>query len=87
MPCKYKDIFGKVGEGPHSYRLFNIAVVDVVLTILGAFIIYLFFPQYKFYYILLVLFITGIIMHRLFCVRTTIDKFLFRGNEFENKII
>ena len=87
MPCKYKDIFGKVGEGAHSYRLFDIAVVDVTLTILGAFIIYLFFPQYKFLYILIILFIFGIIMHRLFCVRTTVDKFLFRGNEFENKII
>jgi hypothetical protein len=87
MPCKYKDIFGKVGEGPHSYRLFDIAVVDVTLTILGAFIIYLFFPQYKFLYILIILFIFGIIIHRLFCVRTTVDKFLFRGNEFENKIL
>lgn len=87
MPCKYKDMFGKVGEGAHSYRLFNIAVVDVILTILGAFIIYLFYPQYKFLYILAIFFITGIIMHRLFCVRTTVDKFLFRGNEFENKII
>ena len=87
MPCKYKDIFGKVGEGPHSYRLFNIAVVDVVLTILGAFVIYIFYPQYSFLYILVILFITGIIMHRLFCVRTTVDKFLFRGNEFENKIM
>lgn len=82
MPCKYKDMFGKVGEGPHSYRLFNIAVVDVIFTILGAFIFYLFFPKYSFLYILAILFITVIIMHRLFCVRTTIDKFLFRGNEF-----
>jgi len=80
-------MFGKVGEGPHSYRLFNIAVVDVVFTILGAFVIYRFYPQYSFLYILVILFITGIIMHRLFCVRTTVDKLLFRGNEFENKII
>lgn len=87
MSCKYKDIFGKVGEGPHSYRLFNIAVVDVIFTILGAFVIYLFYPQYSFLYILAILFISGIIMHRLFCVRTTVDKFLFRGNQFENKII
>ena len=31
--CKYKDILGKPGEGVHSYRLFDIAVIDVVLTI------------------------------------------------------
>ena len=31
--CKYKDILGKPGEGVHSYRLFDIAIIDVVLTI------------------------------------------------------
>ena len=39
MLCKYKDILGKVGQGVHSYRLFGIAIVDVLLTILGAYII------------------------------------------------
>jgi hypothetical protein len=77
MLCKYKDVLGKVGEGAHSYRIFNIAIVDVILTILCAFIIHLFIPKYSFFYILILLFITGIVMHRLFCVRTTIDKMLF----------
>ena len=27
--CQYKDIFGKPGEGAHSYRVANVAVVDV----------------------------------------------------------
>ena len=75
--CKYKNLFGEVGKGVHSYRIFNIAVVDVVLTILGAYIIYLFNPKFNFIYIVLFLFILGIFLHRLFCVRTTIDKFLF----------
>ena len=77
MLCKYKDIFGKVDKGIHSYRIFNIAIVDVILTILGAFIIHLFTPSYNFYLILLLLFILGIILHRIFCVKTTIDKLLF----------
>jgi hypothetical protein len=77
MLCEYKDLFGKVGQGVHSYRIFDIAIVDVLLTILGAFIIHLFLPKYSFLYILILLFITGIILHRLFCVRTTIDKLLF----------
>ena len=75
--CKYKNLFGKVGEGIHSYRIFTIAIVDVILTILAAFIIYLFIPRYGFFYILLCLFILGIALHHIFCVRTTIDKFLF----------
>jgi len=79
MSCKYSEIFGKVGEGPHSFRLFNIAVVDVILTIIGAFLIHrLLLPQYQFLYVLVALFALGIVLHRFFCVRTTIDKMLFR---------
>jgi hypothetical protein len=77
MLCKYKDIFGKVDEGVHSYRIFNIAIVDVILTFLLAFIIQLLLPKYNYYHILILLFILGIILHRMFCVRTTIDKILF----------
>jgi hypothetical protein len=28
MFCKYKNIFGEEGKGVHSYRIFNIAIVD-----------------------------------------------------------
>ena len=77
MLCKYKNIFGKVRKGIHSYRIFNIAIMDVLFTILVAFIISLFFPKYSFIYILLFLFILGIILHYLFCVPTTIDQLLF----------
>jgi len=77
MLCKYKDLFGKVGKGLHSYRILNIAIVDVLFTVLGAFLIHFFFPKSNFICILLFLFISGIILHRLFCVRTTIDKLLF----------
>jgi hypothetical protein len=77
MLCKYKNIFGKVGKGVHSYRIFNIAIVDVILTFLLAFIIQLLLPKYNYYHILILLFILGIILHRMFCVKTTIDKLLF----------
>jgi hypothetical protein len=79
MLCEYKNIFGKVGEGVHSYRIFNIAVVDVVLTILLAAVIKaIFLPKLNFSTILVCLFISGIFFHRLFCVRTTVDKLLFK---------
>ena len=77
MLCKYKDIFGKVGEGAHSYRIFNIAIVDVLLTILLGIIIHAFNPKWSLLYILIALFILGIVAHRIFCVRTTIDRLLF----------
>lgn len=75
--CKYKDFFGKPSEGLHSYRIFDIAIVDVVLTLLVAYILSI---KYKTSFIKtsIILFLIGIIAHRLFCVRTTIDKLLFK---------
>ena len=77
MYCKYSDIFGKVNTGFHSYRVFDIAIMDVIFTFIGAFLLQLLFPNINFFVILLMLFIIGIGLHRLFCVRTTIDKLLF----------
>lgn len=74
--CKYKDVLGEPGKGVHSFRIFNIAIVDVLLTIMAAYILSI-FTNYKFIYSLIFMFILGIISHRLFCVRTTIDKLLF----------
>ena len=33
---EYRYVFGKEGEGVHSYRLFDIAIIDVIFTIIGA---------------------------------------------------
>jgi hypothetical protein len=76
--CKYSDILGKPNEGVHSYRLFGIAILDVIMTIVAAFLIS-YFLKFSFLYTLVFLFILGIILHRLFCVKTTVDKLLF-GN-------
>jgi hypothetical protein len=78
MLCQYKDSLGKPGEGVHSYRLLDIAIFDVIFTVIGAAIIHYFMPQYKFIVILASLFALGIILHHAFCVRTTVDKWLFR---------
>ena len=80
--CKYKNIFGEVGTGLHSIRVFNIAIFDVVSTILVGIVIHIILEQYfniyiRLWVLLIFLFALGIFLHRLFCVRTTIDKFLF----------
>ena len=74
--CKFKNALGEPGKGIHSYRLFGLAIMDVIMTIIAAYIIS-YFTNYNFTYTLIFLFILGIILHRLFCVRTTIDKLLF----------
>jgi hypothetical protein len=74
--CLYKDLFGRPREGAHSYRIFDIAVVDVAATVFLAFIIARLFGV-VFWKSLVVLFIVGILSHRAFCVRTTVDKVFF----------
>jgi len=75
--CPYKNIFGAPGTGAHSYRLFNVAVVDVVLTVLVAWAISWLF-RLKFWQVLVAAFLLGIVAHQFFCVRTTVDKMLFK---------
>ena len=73
-----KKLFGEPGKGIHSYRIYNIAYVDVILTFIGAFVIQkVFFPKTKYMKVLFFLFLLGIFLHRLFDVKTTIDTLLF----------
>lgn len=74
--CKYKNIFGKPEEGLHSYRFLNLAIVDVLATLLAAILISR-WTKIPMYYTIPGFFLIGIITHRMFCVRTTIDRFLF----------
>jgi uncharacterized membrane protein len=80
---KYKYYFGKPGEGSHRYRFLNFAIVDVVATIVVVYIIHLLLTYFGFivnFWILLAgMFILGIFLHRLFGVRTTIDKMFFKN--------
>lgn len=73
--CKYKDILGVPGEGIHSIRFMNIAIIDVLMTIFTAIILSYIFDE-SFVCICSILFILGIVLHRIFCVDTTVDKFL-----------
>lgn len=74
--CKYKNMLGEPNKGIHSYRLFGVAIADVIMTILAAALIS-YFRKQPFVSVLLFLFLLGIVLHRIFCVRTTVDKLLF----------
>ena len=74
--CKYKNIFGEPDTGVHKIRLFNFAIFDIIATILLGY----FFSKItkiNLWISVLSMFVLGIISHRVFCVRTTIDKILF----------
>jgi hypothetical protein len=74
--CKYRNALGVPGKGAHSIRLGGVAIVDVIMTLLGAYII-AYFARASFAWTAAGFFLVGIILHRLFCVRTTVDRLLF----------
>jgi hypothetical protein len=78
--CKYKNALGIPNNGIHSYRLFDVAIIDVIMTIIASLLISYYY-KYSFIYTILFLFILGILLHRIFCVRTTVDKLLFPNAE------
>uniref|UniRef100_A0A6C0D2Y8 Uncharacterized protein n=1 Tax=viral metagenome TaxID=1070528 RepID=A0A6C0D2Y8_9ZZZZ len=75
MSCPYKNALGVPGQGNH-FHVFGIAIVDVIMTIVGgALLAYIF--KWSYLWTILILFILGIILHRLFCVKTTVDILFF----------
>ncbi len=72
----YSEIFGKPNQGVHSYRILDLAIADIIMTIIGAIIISLIF-KINFFLTLIFLFLLGIVLHRFFCVNTTINKMIF----------
>lgn len=83
MLCQYKNLLGKPNQGIHSLRIGKniigkngIAVFDIGLAILLALIISKLF-NISFLMALIYSILLGILLHRLFCVETTIDQMLF----------
>ena len=72
---KYKDIFGKPREGVHSYRIFDIAIVDLILTIFAAYLLSIYI-NYDFTLILILLLMAGVILHYMFGVKTTVNQLI-----------
>jgi len=73
---KHSDMFGKPNTGVHKHRFMNLAIVDVVATILVGWLVSYIYKLNPVYVISL-FFIVGIILHAVFNVRTTVDKILF----------
>jgi len=84
--CQYKSVLGKPHQGVHEPRFLGMARNDWIMTIVGAFlftlpIISLWRHPKSFLRMWFIMLVTlvglGIILHRIFCVRTTVDQWLF----------
>jgi len=75
MLCKYRDSLGKPNQGVHKH-VAGIAIVDLLATILIAFGIAK-WRKWNFFYVFGIIMVITIIVHRIFCVNTTINKAIF----------
>lgn len=74
--CQYSDIFGAPNTGLHQYRFLGIALVDTGLTIIFAYLIARYL-KYSFFFVLFLLIILSLFLHRMFCVKTTLTKLVW----------
>jgi hypothetical protein len=79
----YADIFGKPNRGPHSYRLFGLAIVDLGLTVAAAAGAAAAWRPRRYSFaaafvvVLLVFLIAGLVAHEAFGVRTRLNCAVF----------
>lgn len=76
--CKFSNILGKPREGVHAYRVADLAVIDVFLTIVAAIASHSVFSTQPLIVHVLAWFMLGIVAHHIFCVRTTVALALAR---------
>lgn len=75
MFCKDRNALGEPGKGFHKHFL-GIAVFDLVGTVLIALLI-AHYTKVDFWLIFAIIFLLGVLLHRLFCVDTTVNKLIF----------
>jgi Kef-type K+ transport system membrane component KefB len=68
-------IIGLPGQGVHSYRIFNVAYMDVIVVLVAAILI-AWAMKWSYMRTIIGIFILGIIVHKALCVGTTVDKVL-----------
>lgn len=71
--CKHKDIFGKPNEGFHKAQIFGVAAFDLIGTVVIAWLLNKWL-KISFWKVFLGLMIIAILLHKLFCVETTLNK-------------
>lgn len=73
--CRFRDALGVPGEGLH-FHVMGVAVVDVAATLAAAWLATRWLGG-PFWAWAVGAFALGAIAHRVFCVRTTLDRALF----------
>lgn len=75
--CPYKNLIGKPDTGVHKYKILHISVFNTLVVVIFSYMISRYYNE-DFKLVFFASLLLGIIIHRLFCVRTTVDKLIFR---------
>lgn len=70
-------MFGEPRRGAHAWRICGVAAVDTLAALALALALHWLFPSVPTWTAILGVFLLGVCAHRLFCVRTAIDRALF----------
>lgn len=76
MSCPYENILGKSNEGIHSYRIFDLAAVDLAMTLMAAWLFSRYVNTYSVLVNFILLWIIGIALHLMFCIKSPITNFI-----------
>jgi len=71
------NVIGVPNVGIHSYRIFNVAYMDVIVVLIGS-ILLAWLMNWSYMKTIVGMFILGIVVHRVLCVSSTVDKTLFQ---------
>ena len=71
---QFKNIFGEPGKGIHQYKFKGTAIIDYLLTILGAFII-TYYTDIPLVITTISLLLLGIFFHYLFVIRSQVLRY------------
>lgn len=74
--CKFANIFGEPGTGVHKTRVLGVAAVDLGLTVVLA-VIFAWLLKMNVIFVFIVLMLLSLIVHRIFCVKTTLTVKVF----------
>ena len=72
----FDKIIGVPNVGIHSYRIFDIAYMDIIVVLIGS-IMLAWLMKWNYVATIIGMFVFGIVVHRVLDVRTTVDKWLF----------
>ena len=87
MICKYANLLGIPGKGIHKIHIGGVAIVDLLLTLGLALLLSLIPKSPPLTIWIIILLLLSIIIHNIFCTKTSVSNLLNSNSKFWSFII